>query len=209
MEILYRYFEEFTAEQEDRFKQLGELYREWNAQINVISRKDIDNLYTHHVLHSMALAALIEFQPGAKILDLGTGGGFPGIPLAILFPDTEFVLVDSIAKKIKVVDAVKEALELDNVRAAVTRAEKLKEKFDFVVTRAVAKAPKLVSWTRRLVSKQEKHSMPNGLWAYKGLTNIKAEVAELNKNIFHEIYPLSDIFEEPFFESKCLLYLQY
>ena len=150
IDIILEYFPKLTEDQKDKFERLGELYKEWNQQINVISRKDIDNLYTHHILHSLAIAKWINFKPGAKIIDLGTGGGFPGIPLAILFPETNFKLVDSIGKKLKVVNAVAEALSLDNVEQSI-RAEEQKEKFDFVITRAVAKLDKLLSWSNKLI----------------------------------------------------------
>lgn len=208
MDIINKYFGQLDATQVDQLQQLDELYRHWNAQINVISRKDIDNLYTHHVLHSMALAKVFNFKAGAKIMDLGTGGGFPGIPLAILFPETTFVLVDSIAKKVKVTAEVAKAIGLRNVRTEVSRAEAIKEKFDFVVTRAVAKAEKLVGWTRKCISPKHQHAMPNGIWAYKGMTHIKEELGELPKDSYSELYPMSDFYEEEFFETKCIVYIE-
>lgn len=209
MDIINKYFPHLDELQKQRFEKLDQLYRYWNEQINVVSRKDIDNLYTHHVLHSLALAKVLTLQPGAKIMDLGCGGGFPGIPLAIMFPETEFLLVDSIAKKIKVCGEVAIALELDNVRVKADRAENVKEKFDFVVTRAVATADKLHSWAKNAVLTKSKHAMPNGIWAYKGLTNLKDELALLPKGVYSEVHPMKDFFEEEFFETKSLVYIQF
>lgn len=207
MDIINKYFPHLDELQKQRFEKLDQLYRYWNEQINVVSRKDIDNLYTHHVLHSLALAKVLTLQPGAKIMDLGCGGGFPGIPLAIMFPETEFLLVDSIAKKIKVCGEVAIALELDNVRVKADRAENVKEKFDFVVTRAVATADKLHSWAKNAVLTKSKHAMTNGIWAYKGLTNLKEELALLPKGVYSEVFPMKDFFEEEFFETKSLVYI--
>jgi 16S rRNA (guanine527-N7)-methyltransferase len=208
MNIISKYFSSLTETQQKHFAQLDELYRHWNEQINVISRKDIDNLYTNHILHSLALAKVLTLKPGAKVLDLGTGGGFPGIPLAIMFPETNFMLVDSIAKKIKVTGEVALALELDNVRVRAERAENIKEKFDFVVTRAVATADKLIGWSKHLISGKSQHALPNGIWAYKGLTNLDEELALLPKSVYTEVFPLKDFFEEEFFETKALVYIQ-
>lgn len=208
MELLKSYFENLSEIQIDRFEKLDSLYRFWNNQINVISRKDIDNLYQHHVLHSLALAKLMTLKSGAKVLDLGTGGGFPGIPLAILFPETQFMLVDSIAKKIKVAGEIALELELDNVRVRAERAENIKEKFDFVVTRAVATADKLYNWSKNLIASKSVHSFPNGIWAYKGLTNLEEECNLLPKALHREIYPMSVFFKEEFFETKAMLYIQ-
>ena len=209
MEQIIKYFPSLTEQQTARFEKLDVLYRHWNEQINVISRKDIDNLYTHHVLHSLALAKVLTLQPGAKIMDLGCGGGFPGIPLAIMFPETEFLLVDSIAKKIKVCGEVAIGLELDNLRVRADRAENVKEKFDFVVTRAVATADKLYQWSKHSLLSKSKHAMPNGIWAYKGLTNLKEELSLLPKAVYTEVYPMKDFFEEEFFETKALVYIQF
>lgn len=209
MEIINKYFKELNPTQIEQLQKLDELYRHWNAQINVISRKDIDNLYTHHVLHSMTLAKVMQFKAGAKVMDLGTGGGFPGIPLAILFPETEFLLADSIRKKVKVTAEVAEAIGLKNVRTQHSRAEEIKEKFDFVVTRAVAKAEKLLNWTRKSISPNQQHGIPNGIWAYKGLTHIEEEIKALPKDCYTEIYPMSDFYTEEFFETKCLLYINF
>lgn len=208
MDIINRYFDKLSAEQRQQLEQLDTLYRHWNEQINVISRKDIDNLYMHHVLHSMALAKVMQLKEGANVLDLGTGGGFPGIPLAILFPQTNFLLVDSIGKKIKVAAEIATTIGLENVETRVIRAEELKQKFDFVVTRAVASADKLVGWTRKLIAPKSQHAIPNGIWAYKGMTGIKEELKTLPSDCYTEIYPLSDYFKEDFFETKCLVYIQ-
>lgn len=208
MQEILRYFPDLTEQQIAQFQKLPALYEDWNTKINVISRKDIDQLSERHVLHSLAIAKVVTFLPGGKILDLGTGGGFPGIPLAILFPETEFLLVDGIAKKIKVVNAVIEELGLENVTAIQARAEELKnKKFDFIVTRAVAKIDQLFRWTQRLYSKKHIHAVPNGMFALKG-GNIKAEVKLLPKGEYTEIYPLPKIFKKDFFEEKYVVYLQ-
>ncbi len=163
IDLITRYFPHLTPEQVEHFTQLDALYRDWNAKINVISRKDIDALYEHHVLHSLGIAQMIRFKPGTHILDFGTGGGFPGIPLAILFPECEFLLVDSIGKKVKVAAAVAEALGLKNVRTLHGRGEDVKEQFDFVVSRAVMRLEELVGFTRKLVHHEQRNGMPNGL----------------------------------------------
>jgi 16S rRNA (guanine527-N7)-methyltransferase len=207
-ELIFDAFPQLTEPQREQIRQLGPLYQEWNQRINVISRKDIDNLYPHHVLHSLAIAKFIRFQPGADVLDLGTGGGFPGIPLAILFPETRFHLVDSIRKKITVVAAAVEALGLDNVTYEQRRAEEIRgRKFDFIVTRAVAKLDKLLPWTAHLVKGKQQHAIPNGLIALKGI-DISAEVKVLPKGIYIEVEPLSQWFAGAFFESKGLVYVQ-
>jgi 16S rRNA (guanine527-N7)-methyltransferase len=208
MEPILHYFPDLSEQQIAQLSQLGDLYKEWNSKINVISRKDIDNIYLHHILHSIGLAKVIQFKPGTKVLDLGTGGGLPGIPLAILFPEVDFFLVDSIAKKIRVTQAIADAVELKNVRTKQIRAEEVKETFDFVVTRAVAVLPKLVNWTKRLISKNHKHGVPNGIWALKGVDRATEEATQLGENAYSEIYPMSDIFEESYFETKCVIYVQ-
>jgi 16S rRNA (guanine527-N7)-methyltransferase len=207
-ELILKYFSNLNPTQLSRFERLDSLYRLWNDQINVISRKDIDNLYTHHVLHGLALAKVLTLKPGSRVIDLGTGGGFPGIPLAIMFPETNFMLVDSIAKKIKVCGEVALALEMDNVRVKAERAENIKDRFDFVVTRAVATADKLHAWSKNLLLSKSQHAIPNGIWAYKGLTNLNEELALLPKGVYTEVFPMKDFFEEEFFETKALVYIQ-
>ena len=208
MEILKKYFPKLTPEQLILFEQLGPLYQEWNQKINVISRKDIDNLYTHHVLHSLAITKVIQFNPGARILDLGTGGGFPGIPLAIYFPDVQLTLIDGTRKKITVVQEVVSALKLSNVKAKQVRAEELKDKFDFVVSRAVASIDKLKIWSDRLIRKKQEHAIPNGLLTLKG-GNVQQEMKSLPRGEYVEVYPLRNFFKEAYFEEKYLLYLQW
>ena len=208
MEEILDYFPNLSQIQIAQLSELGELYTEWNAKINVVSRKDIENIYHKHVLHSLAIAKVIEFKPDAEILDLGTGGGFPGIPLAILFPETKFTLVDGIRKKITVVQEVVKALGLKNVVAKQARAEEMKgQKFDFVVTRAVATLDKLMPWTQRLYKKQHQHFMPNGLFALKG-GDLKKEIKALGKGEYAERFSLRDFFEGEFFEEKSIVYVQ-
>lgn len=208
MQIIEKYFPELTKEQLQRFAALDALYRDWNAKVNLISRKDIDHLYEHHVLHSLAIAKVLRFKPGAEILDVGTGGGFPGIPLAILMPEVHFHLIDGTLKKIKVVQDVIEQLGLENAKAQQIRAEELKGQYDFVVTRAVAELNLLRNWTsQRLYKSKESHSMPNGLIALKG-GNIKSEIKALPKGEYTETFPVSDYFEEEYFKEKYLVYLQ-
>lgn len=206
MQLIKKYFPDITSAQEKQFEQLLPLYTEWNDKINVISRKDIGNLYLHHVLHSLAIARFIQFKAGSKVLDLGTGGGFPGIPLAIMFPDVQFTLIDGTLKKISVVKAVAEALELQNVEARAVRAEELKEKFDFVVTRAVAKADQLLMWSRRLISSKQINIYPNGLIALKG--DLKTELKLIPKHEYKESVQITKYFQEPYFEEKYILYIQ-
>ncbi len=208
MELIKKYFPKLTDRQLERLAALDPLYRTWNERINVISRKDIDNLYLHHVLHSMTVSQLVSFKAGAHILDLGTGGGFPGIPLAILYPDTRFVLLDGTRKKISVVQAIVEALQLDNVTALQQRAEEWKgDKFDFVVTRAVAPLDKLVAWSFPLLHQQHQHALPNGLIALKGGA-VAAEVKSLLKGNYAEVEAILPHFKQPFFEEKYLVYVQ-
>jgi len=204
MDIILKYFTGLDAGQKDKLAALQPLYNEWNSQINVISRKDISELYERHVLHSMAIAKFIRFSPGTKILDVGTGGGFPGIPLAILFPETQFLLVDSIGKKIKVVQAVAESLELKNVSAQQIRAEEIQEKYDFVVSRAVTALPLFVSWVKKNISAQQKNAVPNGIFYLKG-GDLGEELAKFKKKAF--VQDLSEYFSESFFETKKLIYL--
>ena len=207
METILQYFPNLTPQQIDHFQQLEDLYRDWNQKINVISRKDIDNLYLRHVLHSLAIPAVVRFRSDADILDLGTGGGFPGIPLAILYPDVNFTLIDGTRKKIHVVEEVAKTLELKNVTAKQIRAEELKGKFDFIVTRAVARLDKLVLWSQRLLKNKERHAIPNGILALKGGA-IQAEIKELPKGNYIEVYDIIDIFKELTFEDKYVVYVQ-
>ena len=208
MELIQQYFPNLTEQQQEQFRQLSPLYQDWNQKINVISRKDIDNIYEHHVFHSLAIAAVIRFRANSEILDLGTGGGFPGIPLAILFPDTKFTLIDGTLKKIKVVKEVKEAIGLKNVEAMQMRAEELKKRrFDFVITRAVARLPQLVQWSERLLKSKHVHPLPNGLIALKG-GRVQEEIKELPKGSYAELYPIKDFFQEPYFEEKFVVYVQ-
>lgn len=206
LEYILKYFPQLTIQQREQFAKLDALYQDWNAKINVISRKDIDNLYLHHILHSLAIEQFITFKSGTSILDLGTGGGFPGIPLAIMFPDCQFTLIDSIRKKTVVAQAIAEDLGLINVKVVVGRAEELKEKFDFVVTRAVAKVDLLLPWTRKVLSQKHKNVYPNGLIALKG--NLKEELKLLKKHEYKEIVQVTKYFNEPYFEDKFILYVQ-
>ncbi len=208
MEIILSYFPNLSEEQKRQFQSLQELYAEWNQQINVISRKDIENLYLHHVLHSLAIARYIQFKPGTDVLDLGTGGGFPGLPLAILFPETRFLLVDSIGKKLKVVNEVAAAIGLTNIETRHIRVEEIKDKkFDFVVTRAVATLDKLFYWSKKLIKTKHINALPNGIIALKG-GNIREEIKLLPRGEYAEITPLSKYFKESFFEEKALVYIQ-
>ena len=190
--------------QAEQFAQLDALYREWNAKINVISRKDIDNLYEHHVLHSLAIAKFLKFTPGTTVMDIGTGGGFPGIPLAILYPDCKFLLVDSIGKKIKVASAVAEALGLTNVECIQERAEDEKRQFDFVVSRAVMPLPDLVKIVRKNISKTQKNPLPNGVICLKG-GDLQAETRPYYKIV--ETTDISTFFQEEWFKEKHVIYL--
>lgn len=204
MEQIISYFPRLTATQLVLFKKLQPVYSQWNAKINVISRKDFSKFYERHVLHSLGIAKFVSFTPGTAILDVGTGGGFPGIPLAILFPEVQFHLVDSIGKKINVVNAVADHLGLSNVKAEQIRAENLKGKYDFAVSRAVTRLPEFVKWIRKNISAKQRNAIPNGILYLKGgdLTN---EVQPFRKNIF--IQDLAEYFEEEFFKTKKVLYL--
>ena len=204
MEIINKYFPNLTEQQRKHFAALDELYRDWNSKINVISRKDIDNLYEHHILQSLGIAQIINFKPGTRIMDLGTGGGFPGIPLAIMFPEVQFHLVDSIGKKIKVCDEVRNALGLTNVTTEWTRGENLKDKYDFVVSRAVMPLTDLVKLIRKNVSRTSQNAMPNGLICLKG-GELQHEVMPMKSQTI--ITDLSDYFEEEFFETKKVVYV--
>ena len=204
-EIIFQYFQELTDVQREQFAQLDALYREWNAKINVISRKDIDNLYSHHVLHSLGIAKVINFRPGTKIMDIGTGGGFPGIPLAILFPECQFKLIDSIGKKIKVATAVAQAIGLKNVQIEHRNVMEEKAKYDFVVSRAVMNASDLVKLVRKNISREQRNALPNGLICLKGgdVTEEMAPFANCS-----EVWNLSQYFDEAFFETKKFTYIQ-
>ena len=203
MDAIQKYFPYLTDIQKEQFAKLDFLYHDWNAKINVISRKDIDELYTKHVLHSLGIAKVIKFEPGTFILDVGTGGGFPGIPLAILFPETRFYLIDVIAKKIKVVQAVVDALELKNVKAEQIRAELVKGDFDFIVSRAVTNMPDFVSWIKDKIKKKSKHELRNGILYLKG-GDLTEELKDFPKATE---YNLSDFFEDEFFETKKVVHL--
>lgn len=203
-EILSKYFPSLTERQKEQFAALDALYRDWNSKINVISRKDIDNLYEHHVLHSLAIAELIRFKPGTSIMDLGTGGGFPGIPLAIMFPEVRFHLVDSIGKKIRVCQEVTSALGLENVTTQWCRAEEVKQKFHFVVSRAVMPLPDLVKIIRKSICGEQFNALPNGLICLKG-GELEQEAKPFGKAA--QLTALSDYFEEDFFETKKVVYL--
>ena len=204
MELINKYFPNITEEQRQRFAALDALYRDWNSKINVISRKDIDNLYEHHILHSLGIAQVIKFKPDTRVMDLGTGGGFPGIPLAIMFPDVHFHLVDSIGKKIRVCDEVRTALGLTNVTTEWTRGENLKDKYDFVVSRAVMPLTDLVKLVRKNISPKAQNTMPNGLICLKG-GELANEVLPMKAHTL--ITSLSDYFEEEFFETKKVVYV--
>ena len=201
---LLRYFPQLTEQQQRQFAALDALYRDWNAKINVISRKDIDNLYPHHVLHSLGIAKVITFRPGTHVMDIGTGGGFPGIPLAILFPEVQFHLLDSIGKKIKVAQSVADALELTNVRTSHKNVMEEKEKYDFVVSRAVMQMEDLVRLVRKNVHHEQRNSLPNGLICLKG-GDIQQEMRPFKHCC--DVWPLHTYFEEEFFETKKVAYV--
>jgi 16S rRNA (guanine527-N7)-methyltransferase len=204
VEELLRYFPNLSPTARAQFEQLLPLYTEWNAQINVISRKDIEQLYIRHVIHSLAIHKFIQMAPGSRVLDIGTGGGFPGIPLAIMLPDVEFVLVDSVGKKIKVVQEVSQALGLTNVTAIHERAEKIKGPFDFVLSRAVAELKELLQWSNGKIARKQINALPNGLICLKG-GDLTEEFKGLGKSI--ESYPITGWFSEEFFETKKLVYV--
>lgn len=203
MELIQKYFPNLKHQQIHHFEALDELYKDWNLKINVVSRKDIDELYLRHVLHSLGIAKVQPFLPGTKVLDVGTGGGFPGIPLAILFPETQFHLVDSIGKKIKVVNEVVEGLNLHNVKVTNDRVENIRGKYDFIVSRAVAAMPTFVHWTKGKINPKSKHQLKNGILYLKG-GDLSEELHDFPKV---RIYPLTDYFNESFFETKKVVYL--
>ena len=202
MDIILKYFPELSSDKIEKFKQLEALYIYWNQRINVVSRKNINELYINHVLHSLAIAKIINFKNKTNILDVGTGGGFPGIPLAILFPDCNFTLVDSIAKKIHVVDSIVNSLKLDNISTSISRVESLNTKHDFIVSRAVTNMPKFMNLTKGRVIKGGNNSLSNGIIYLKG-----GNLSEELKNIKNQIYNISDYFEEDFFETKKIVYV--
>lgn len=202
MNIILKYFPDLTEEQKSQFAKLEQLYNEWNEKINVISRKDMDSLYEKHILHSLGIAKVMPFAAGTKVLDIGTGGGFPGIPLAILFPEVEFTLIDSIGKKIKVVEAVAEGIGLKNVTAIHGRAEKLKDKYHFVVSRAVTQMPVFLRWLKGKFEKEQINEKHNGVLYLKG-----GDLAEELAGLRCEIFQLKDHFEEEFFDTKKVVYL--
>lgn len=203
-ELILKYFPDLTQAQQSQFESLYDLYKDWNEKINVISRKDIDNLYTNHILHSLGIAKVMPFKPGASVLDVGTGGGFPGIPLAILFPETKFHLVDSIGKKITVVNEVAKGAGIKNVRGEWIRAEQSRGKYDFIVSRAVTRIKEFYGWVNQKVTEKSIHDLDNGILYLKG-GDLDEELAELKR--MHSVYNLSDYFTEEFFETKKVVYV--
>lgn len=204
MDYIKKYFNHLSEKQLSQFEQLKSVYEQWNAKINVISRKDMDLFYLHHVLHSLAIAKVISFLPENEVLDVGTGGGFPGIPLAILFPETKFTLVDSIGKKIKVVEEVTKSVDIKNVTAINCRVEQIDKKFDFIVSRAVTQMPEFVKWVEGKIKKQSKNSLENGILYLKG-GDLTEELSSF-KNV--RLYNISDFFSEDFFETKKIVFLK-
>ena len=202
MQVILKYFADLSKKQIKQFSELQELYEHWNAQINVISRKDISELYINHVLHSLALAKVVQFEKGTKILDIGTGGGFPGIPLAILFPNVDFLLVDSIGKKIKVVNEVSSAIGLTNIRTMHQRAENINESFDFVVSRAVTNMTDFKKWVKGKFNNKHNNALKNGILYLKG-----GDLTEELRGISHSKYEIADFFEEDFFKTKKVIYI--
>ncbi|WP_329905272.1 16S rRNA (guanine(527)-N(7))-methyltransferase RsmG [Porphyromonas pogonae] len=203
-DIIYKYFPNLTEKQKEQFGQLDEVYRDWNSKINVISRKDIDELYCHHILHSLGITQMLHFKDGTSIIDFGTGGGFPGIPLAIMFPKCTFLLVDSIGKKVKVAQAVADAIGLTNVRTLHGRAEAIDEKFDFVVSRAVMRLDELVPMARKLVHHEHHNGLPNGIICLKG-GDLQSETKPYRNQVdIHDLYPT---FDEDYFKTKKVIYL--
>ena len=203
MDLLERYFPNLTATQKQQFAALGALYSEWNAKINVISRKDIDNFYEHHVLHSLAIAKAVQFAPGTRVLDIGPGGGFPGVPLAIMFPETQFLLVDSVGKKLKVIDDIAKRIGLTNVQTQHERAENIAGQFDFVTSRAVTRLNEAWGWVANKIATERHNALPNGLLYLKG----GDITAELPSAVQVSRYELSDWFSEPYFSEKALVHL--
>ena len=205
MILIKEYFPNLSSRQLNQFELLESLYKEWNEKINVISRKDTEELYERHVLHSLAIAKVIKFKENSKILDVGTGGGFPGIPLAIMYPNSEFLLVDSIGKKIKVVNAIADSLDLSNLRAIHTRAEDVNEKFDFVVSRAVTQMPLFLNWVKGKFKSNSKHQLPNGILYLKG-GDLTQELNPVKEDI--QLFDISAFFKEDFFDTKKVVYVR-
>jgi 16S rRNA (guanine527-N7)-methyltransferase len=205
IQLIEKYFDSLNNLQKEQLSRLQELYVDWNSQINVISRKDTENFYERHVLHSLAIAKVINFAPNSKILDIGTGGGFPGIPLAILFPDSKFLLVDSIGKKIKVVNEISSSLDLQNVAGVHARAEEIDEQFDFIVSRAVTRMPKFLKWTKNKFLSENNNSLNNGILYLKG-GDLTEEMKGVKKKTVY--YDLNKIFQEEFFETKKVVYVE-
>ena len=201
--MIIKYFPDITERQKEQFERLGTLYQEWNARINVVSRKDMEHLYTRHILHSLAIAKVCQFEAGARVLDIGCGGGFPSVPLAIMFPEVEFVGCDSIAKKIRVVEGVKEGAEINNLRAVNCRAEQLGEKFDYVVSRAVTEMARFMPWAWPLLRKGQKGTLPNGILYLKG-GELAEELAATRRH--WDLYDIRTMFEDEFFDTKRVVY---
>ena len=203
MKLLLKYYPDLSDQQISQFEKLKELYKDWNVKINVVSRKDIDELYLRHVLHSLGIAKIQKFIPSSKILDVGTGGGFPGIPLAILFPEVQFHLVDSINKKLKVINSVAEALSLENIRTTHSRVEAINEQYDFIVSRAVTSMPEFTKWVKGKIRKEQINDFKNGILYLKG-----GDLSEeLKQYTTVKLFPLTDYFDEDFFETKKVVYL--
>lgn len=204
--LILNYFPELSNEQQEQFVRFSDLFIEWNSKVNCISRKDMDHLYERHILHSLAIAKVVQFTKGTKVLDIGTGGGFPGIPLAILFPDVSFVLVDSIGKKIKVVNDISSQLGLKNVIGIHDRGENIKGQFDFIVSRAVTRLVQFLPWTKNKISAKNKNAIPNGILYLKG-GDLTEELAESKRRF--KVYDIADYFSEPFFETKKVVYIPF